>query len=188
MSTFLARRRDLDQQHERPSTSDDASRLEGAHRRARAAGAARSTAGSPRTSTSTTPPAHLRSGTCVDAVQRFLPYYSSVHRGAGFKSRVSTAAYDRGARDDRALRRRRADAPIRSSSGRTRPKPSTSSPSATRSAGAASCSRRDGASLERSALARARHRSCAPGSPRRTARRRRRGPAARGITAIASRC
>ena len=30
----------------------------------------------------------------VDAVQRFLPYYSSVHRGAGFKSRVSTAAYD----------------------------------------------------------------------------------------------
>jgi len=29
----------------------------------------------------------------VDAVQRFLPYYSSVHRGAGFKSRVSTAAY-----------------------------------------------------------------------------------------------
>jgi selenocysteine lyase/cysteine desulfurase len=30
----------------------------------------------------------------VDAVQQFLPYYSSVHRGAGFKSRVSTAAYD----------------------------------------------------------------------------------------------
>ncbi len=30
----------------------------------------------------------------VDAIQRFLPYYSSVHRGAGFKSRVSTAAYD----------------------------------------------------------------------------------------------
>lgn len=29
-----------------------------------------------------------------DAVQRFLPYYSSVHRGTGFKSRVSTAAYD----------------------------------------------------------------------------------------------
>ena len=29
-----------------------------------------------------------------DAVQRFLPYYSSVHRGTGFKSRVSTLAYD----------------------------------------------------------------------------------------------
>ena len=29
----------------------------------------------------------------VDAVQSFLPYYSSVHRGAGFKSRISTAAY-----------------------------------------------------------------------------------------------
>jgi selenocysteine lyase/cysteine desulfurase len=31
----------------------------------------------------------------VDAVQQFLPYYSSVHRGTGFKSRLSTAAYDR---------------------------------------------------------------------------------------------
>jgi cysteine desulfurase/selenocysteine lyase len=30
----------------------------------------------------------------LDAVQRFLPYYSSVHRGSGFKSRLSTAAYD----------------------------------------------------------------------------------------------
>ena len=30
----------------------------------------------------------------VDAVQYFLRYYSSVHRGSGFKSRVSTAAYD----------------------------------------------------------------------------------------------
>jgi len=37
-----------------------------------------------------TPP--LRS--VLEAVQRFLPYYSSVHRGTGFKSRVSTAAYD----------------------------------------------------------------------------------------------
>ena len=31
----------------------------------------------------------------LDAVQRFLPYYSSVHRGSGFKSRLSTAAYDK---------------------------------------------------------------------------------------------
>jgi cysteine desulfurase / selenocysteine lyase len=30
----------------------------------------------------------------LDALHRFLPYYSSVHRGAGFKSRLSTAAYD----------------------------------------------------------------------------------------------
>ena len=30
----------------------------------------------------------------LDAVQRFLPYYSGVHRGTGFKSRLSTAAYD----------------------------------------------------------------------------------------------
>lgn len=30
----------------------------------------------------------------VDAVHRFLPYYSSVHRGTGFKSRLSTATYD----------------------------------------------------------------------------------------------
>jgi len=30
----------------------------------------------------------------AEAVERFLPFYSSVHRGSGFKSRVSTAAYD----------------------------------------------------------------------------------------------
>lgn len=30
----------------------------------------------------------------VDTINRFLPYYSSVHRGTGFKSRLSTAAYD----------------------------------------------------------------------------------------------
>ena len=32
------------------------------------------------------------------AVQAFLPWYSSVHRGAGFRSQVATAAYE-GARD-----------------------------------------------------------------------------------------
>ena len=53
-----------------------------------------STAGWPRTSTSTTLPAPLHSRTVLDAVNAFLPYYSSVHRGTGFKSRVSTAAYD----------------------------------------------------------------------------------------------
>lgn len=30
----------------------------------------------------------------ADAVARFLPYYASVHRGTGFKSRLSTEAYD----------------------------------------------------------------------------------------------
>ena len=30
----------------------------------------------------------------MDAVQRFIPYYASVHRGTGFKSRLSTVAYD----------------------------------------------------------------------------------------------
>jgi selenocysteine lyase/cysteine desulfurase len=38
----------------------------------------------------TTPP--LRA--VVEAVSQFLPYYASVHRGSGYKSRVSTAAYD----------------------------------------------------------------------------------------------
>jgi cysteine desulfurase/selenocysteine lyase len=30
----------------------------------------------------------------TDTIERFMPYYSSVHRGTGFKSRVSTVAYD----------------------------------------------------------------------------------------------
>lgn len=30
----------------------------------------------------------------LDAVDRFMPYYASVHRGTGFKSRLSTLAYD----------------------------------------------------------------------------------------------
>ncbi len=37
-----------------------------------------------------TPPLHE----VVDVVQQFLRYYSSVHRGTAFKSRVSTEAYD----------------------------------------------------------------------------------------------
>lgn len=31
----------------------------------------------------------------MDAIERFVPYYASVHRGTGFKSRLSTEAYDR---------------------------------------------------------------------------------------------
>jgi len=38
----------------------------------------------------TTPP--LRD--VLEVLERFLPYYSSVHRGTGFKSRLSTVAYD----------------------------------------------------------------------------------------------
>ena len=30
----------------------------------------------------------------MEVVERFMPYYSSVHRGTGFKSRLSTVAYD----------------------------------------------------------------------------------------------
>ncbi len=30
----------------------------------------------------------------VSALEQFLPYYSSVHRGAGYKSQISTAAYE----------------------------------------------------------------------------------------------
>ncbi|PID86726.1 MAG: aminotransferase [Chloroflexi bacterium] len=30
----------------------------------------------------------------LDAINQFVPYYSSVHRGTGFKSRLSTVAYD----------------------------------------------------------------------------------------------
>ncbi len=30
----------------------------------------------------------------VEAIERFLPYYAAVHRGTGFKARISTAAYD----------------------------------------------------------------------------------------------
>jgi selenocysteine lyase/cysteine desulfurase len=30
----------------------------------------------------------------MEAIERFMPYYSSVHRGTGFKSRLSTVAYD----------------------------------------------------------------------------------------------
>jgi selenocysteine lyase/cysteine desulfurase len=32
--------------------------------------------------------------TVMDAIERFLPFYSSVHRGAGYKSRLSTRAYE----------------------------------------------------------------------------------------------
>ncbi len=31
----------------------------------------------------------------VEALERFMPFYSSVHRGTGFKSRLSTRAFDR---------------------------------------------------------------------------------------------
>ena len=30
----------------------------------------------------------------VETIERFLPFYSGVHRGTGYKSRVSTAAFE----------------------------------------------------------------------------------------------
>ena len=62
----------------------------------------------------------------VDTVQRFLPYASSVHRGSGYKSRISTAR-------SRTARARSAGSWVPTpnatscSSRRTRPKRSTSS-------------------------------------------------------------
>ena len=53
-----------------------------------------STGGWCRTSTSTTPPARRRSSRSIETIDRFLPYYSGVHRGTGYKSRVSTAAFE----------------------------------------------------------------------------------------------
>jgi len=32
--------------------------------------------------------------TVVKAIEQFLPYYAAVHRGTGFKARISTAVYD----------------------------------------------------------------------------------------------
>ena len=33
-------------------------------------------------------------GSVLDRVEEFLPSYSSVHRGAGYKSQLATAAYE----------------------------------------------------------------------------------------------
>ncbi len=46
-------------------------------------------------STSTTLPARRPLIDVIQALERFMPYYASVHRGTGFKSRLSTEAYDR---------------------------------------------------------------------------------------------
>ena len=43
----------------------------------------------------------------VEAVEEFLPFYASVHRGTGYKSRLSTDGVRAGARHRRRLRRRR---------------------------------------------------------------------------------
>ena len=40
----------------------------------------------------------------LDTVQRFLPYASSVHRGSGYKSRISTAAFEDAPRPRRPVR------------------------------------------------------------------------------------
>ena len=41
-----------------------------------------------------------------EAVEAFLPWYSSVHRGSGLKSQVSTAAFEEAREDGRRVRRR----------------------------------------------------------------------------------
>ena len=117
----------------------------------------------------------------LDAVHEFLPYYSSVHRGAGFKSRVSTAAYDQahetiarfvgadpstntvifGKNTTEAINKLAYRYPL--------------SPTKRRALD------RDGTSLERPALARASPGRASQGHQRRTARRRRRRPTDRGI-------
>ena len=65
-----------------------------------------------RTSTSTTPPARRRSCAADDAVERLLPYYGSVHRGAGHKARRSARGV-RAARGGRRRVRRRRPRPRR---------------------------------------------------------------------------
>ena len=60
------------------------------------------------------------------AVQAFVPWYSSVHRGSGFKSQVATAEYE-GAREAVARVRRRPRRTTASCSSATRPRRSTSS-------------------------------------------------------------
>ena len=67
-----------------------------------------STAPSGPTGTSTAPPRRPALPAVADRVDEFLPWYSSVHRGAGYKSRRATAAYE-AAREERAPLRRAAD-------------------------------------------------------------------------------
>ena len=67
----------------------------------------------------------------LDTVQRFLPYASSVHRGSGYKSRISTAAFEDG-RPASAGSWVPTPSVTSSCSRRTRPKRSTSSPDRSR--------------------------------------------------------
>ena len=62
----------------------------------------------------------------LDTVNDFMHWYSSVHRGTGFKSKVATQAYDDARHIVAALRRRELSAITPSSSARTPPTPSTS--------------------------------------------------------------
>ena len=179
MSTFRARRRDLDQQHERP-TPPILDRVERANRRALAAGPARRR---------TARPIHQ---------SRQRRHDTSISRGARRRSRVSAVLLERsprrriqvagqyrclrsGARNDRPVRRRRP----KHQYGHLREEHDGSHqqarlPLPTRPAEHRALDR-DGTSLERPALARASPGRASQGHRRRTARRRRRGPAHRGI-------
>ena len=85
-----------------------------------------------------------------DAVEAFVPFYSSVHRGTGAKSRISTEAYEHARDTVAALRRRAATAPR--SWCATRPRRSTSSPRR--------CRRTAASSARRSSTTR----TCSPGA------------------------
>ena len=120
--------------------------------------------------------------------QRFLPYYSSVHRGSGFKSRVSTAAYDEahatmarfvGAdpRTATVIFGKNTTEAINKLAFRYPLAPEQRHPLDG-----------DGAPLQRSALAAPRAGRQGGGHASRPAGRRRPGPAARRVRASASRC
>ena len=92
---------------------------------------------------STPPPRPARFPAVMAAVERFVPLYSSVHRGAGYKSRLATAAYESARARALAFARggARVIAPGTSPScAATPPRPSTTSPTACASTPTTWCS------------------------------------------------
>ena len=106
----------------------------------------------------TTPPLHA----VVDAVEQFLPFAASVHRGTGFKSRASTR---RSRRRGRSSGDSSAPTPIAtsSSSRRTPPRRSTSSPGRWSLPDGASCSPRSSSTTPTCCRGGGGHRSCTSG-------------------------
>ena len=164
MSTFMSRRRDLGRctnspqlplvdrrPHARTGRADGGRAPLGSVRRCRC-----STVGWSRTSASTTPPARRRFGTSSMRSSASCRTTRASIGGPASSHGSAPRPMTKRTRRSRALwapTRR----PIRLSSARTRPKPSTSSPSAIRSAAQRGSLDGDGAPLERSALARSRN-------------------------------